>query len=63
MIDFKFFLGQETFFPSPPPTNRNEVRTLIYSNLSILYDGCYRPNFEVEVESLTDMMCQHLNIE
>jgi hypothetical protein len=58
MISFKFF-GENN---DVKPKNRNEVREVVYLNLSILYDGITRPNFEAEVENMTDMVCHHLGI-
>jgi hypothetical protein len=44
------------------PKTRDDVRVMVYENLSILYDGTHRESFEAEVENITDMVCNHLNI-
>jgi len=58
MFDFKFL----TENIDKRPKTRDEVRIYVYENLSILYDGTYRSNFEAEIENITDMVCSNLNI-
>lgn len=58
MIEFKF-LNENI---DNRPKTRDEVRQVVYFNLSVLYDGTTRPNFEAEVENMTDMVCHQLGI-